>query len=204
MNRCLEKSVVLTGPSASGKTTLHVCMTIHFSLVPDPVHTTRPLRVGEVSGVDVRSMSEEEYLQNFDAGAYLEDSPESAYFSGSYYGTPRAWIESTTRRDFNCFVCPTVKVARRLKEVLGGEIFWIHLSANEEVRMKRLAKRNPDMNMEDFSARVNRGSQKVDISGHDYCIDTSRLGARDIFLKAVGALFGEEEVIMHERICVES
>jgi guanylate kinase len=185
MDKELQKSIILTGPSASGKTTLHCCFTLHFRLIPSPVHTTRDLRSGEVQGVDVYHLSEDAYFDNFEKDVYMEESPESAFFGGAYYGTPVKWIYETESGHFNCFVCPTVKVARLIKEKLGDKIFWIHLTASEYVRQQRISKRNPEMEQKNVSVRLNRGSQKIDLTGHDYCIDTSYLGAYSIFERAV-------------------
>ncbi len=203
MDKVLQKSIILTGPSASGKTTLHCCLTIYFGLIPSPVHTTRALRAGEVQGVDVYHLSEEDYFDNFEKELYLEDSPESAFFGGAYYGTPQKWVSETESRSFNCFVCPTVKVARLTKEKLGDKIFWIHLTASEHIRQQRIFKRNPEMEKENVSVRLNRGSQKVDITGHDYCIDTSYLGAYSIFERAVKNIHLGKSLSNHKYLCVE-
>lgn len=204
MDRVLRKSVILTGPSASGKTTLHCCLTLHFGLIPSPVHTTRDLRAGEVQGVDIYHLSEDEYFNNFDKGLYLEQSPESTFFGGAYYGTPQKWISETESDNFNCFVCPTVKVARLTKEKLGNKMFWIHLTASEQIRQQRITKRNPEMEKGNLSARINRGNQKIDISGHDYCIDTSYLGAYSIFERAVKNIHLDKSFSDHKYLCVES
>lgn len=199
----LHKSIILTGPSASGKTTLHCCLTLHFSLIPIPVHTTRQLRSGEVLGVDIMNLSEIDYIENFKNGLYLEESPESAFFGGAYYGTPAKWISETKLGNFNCFVCPTVKVARQVKEKLSDSVFWIHLTASENVRYKRISKRNPEMEKENFSMRLSRGNQRVDITGHDYCIDTSYLGAYPIFERAIKNICSEsKEESDHQYLCV--
>lgn len=203
MDQKLNKSIILTGPSASGKTTLHCCLTLYFRLIPIPVHTTRQLRSGEVSGVDIINLSEIDYIENFKNGLYLEESPESAFFGGAYYGTPAKWISETKLGNFNCFVCPTVKVARQVKEKLSDSVFWIHLTASEYVRHKRISKRNPEMEKEKISMRLSRGNQRVDIVGHDYCIDTSYLGAYPIFARAIKNIFFEsKEESDHQYLCV--
>lgn len=199
----LQRSIILTGPSASGKTTLHCCLTLHFGLLPIPVHTTRQLRPGEVLGVDIINLSEFEYLENLEKGLYLEESPESAFFGGAYYGTPVKWISETILGDFNCFVCPTVKVARQVKKELSDSVFWIHLTASEYVRHKRITKRNPEMEKENVSIRLSGGGQQVNIAGHDYCMDTSYLGAFPIFERAIKNICSKsKEASDHQYLCV--
>lgn len=197
----LERSVIITGASASGKTTLHCCLSVYFGLVPVPIHTTRKLRGGEVLDIDVVSVSEDEYTTRFNKGEYLEESPESAYFSGAFYGSPREWISATCRREYNCFVCPTVGVAKRAKEELGEAIVWIHMEASPAVRKERLMRRDPAIKQEDFHTRLKRGGSVVDISGHDLRIDTSYLTAHEIFSRAMLYLNSQGAGIK-DHICV--
>ena len=115
----LDKSVIITGATVTGKTTLCRRLIVHFGLDPMPVHTTRKLRDGEIENIDGIFISEQEYKTRFDNGEYLQESLESAYFSGAYYGCPREWINSTKHGNYSCFVCPTVKMAKEIKETLG-------------------------------------------------------------------------------------
>lgn len=62
--------------------------------------TTRPARRGERHGVDYEFVSEREFLELRDRGAFLE----WARVYGNYYGTPRAPVESglASGRDVVC------------------------------------------------------------------------------------------------------
>ena len=184
----LSKSVIITGASVTGKTTLSRRLIVHFALQPLPVHMTRELRNGEIENVDGVFITEEEFNVCFLRGDYLQDSLESAYFNGAYYGCPKEWINGTINGDNHCFVCPTVKMAKEIKELLGQKIFWIHLVTNKNVRQQRLMRRNPDMKKEDFDERIERGEAPVDIKGHDLIIDTSYLNAWEIFFHALTRL----------------
>ncbi len=188
MIKNLDKSIIITGASVSGKTTLCRRLMAHFKLQPLPVHMTRKSRNGEIENVDAVFIAEDEFKARFLNGEYLQESLESAYFSGAYYGCPKEWINHTGNEDYCCFVCPTVKMAKELKETLGQKIFWIHLTTNKKVRLERLMKRNPDMKKEDFDARIEKGDAIVDTTGHDLIIDTSYLNAWEIFFNALARL----------------
>lgn len=188
MKKHLTKSIIITGASVTSKTTLFRCLIVHFGLFPIPVHTTRELRSCENRNIDGLFVSEEEFKTCFLKGDYIQDSLESTYFSGAYYGCPKEWIFCTMRGDFNCFVSPTVKTARQIKETLGHKIFWIHMIANNNVRKQRLKKRNPNMKKEEFDIRIKRGDAPVDITGHDLIIDTSFLNVSEIFSSAINCL----------------
>lgn len=177
----LNRSIIITGASVTGKTTLCRRLIVHFKIDPIPVHTTRKLRDGEIENVDGIFISEQEYKARFDRGKYLQESLESAYFSGAYYGCPKEWINSTKRGNYTCFVCPTVKMAKEIKKTLGPKIFWIHLITDNNIRQQRLMHRNPNMQNEDFDTRIKRDDVAVDIVGNDLVIDTSYLNAWEIF-----------------------
>lgn len=184
----LSKSIIITGASVTGKTTLCRRLMVHFRLKPSPVHMTRELREGEIANVDGLFITEQKFKSNFLKGMYLQESIESAYFSGAYYGCPKEWIDCTNNKDYRCFVCPTVKMASEIKRDFNQNFFWIHLIANENIRLERLMRRNPDMKKDDFNMRILKGSANVDITGHDLVIDTSFLNAWEIFFNALAQL----------------
>lgn len=188
LNINLNKSVIVTGASVTGKTTLFRCMVSYFNLEPIPVHTTRSLRGDEVAGVDMFFLSEDEFKVNFSKGFYIQESLEQSYFSGAYYGCPNSWINSVKNKKMNCFVCPTVFIANKVKKILQDKIFWIHMIADKNVRKDRLMRRNPEMTNEDFEIRIKRGDAVVDVSNSDLVIDSSYLSASDIFFKAIKSL----------------
>ncbi len=188
MYKDLSKSIIITGASVTGKTTLCRRLMVHFGLEPLPVHMTRELRGGEIENFDGVFIKEDEFKDRFSKGDYLQDTLESVYFSGAYYGCPREWIKNTKEGKYHCFVCPTVMMAKEIKEILGNNIFWVHLTTNKEVRLERLMRRNPNMEKDNFEARIKRGDAPVDISGNDLVIDTSYLNAWEIFFNALTRL----------------
>jgi guanylate kinase len=181
----LGKTVVITGAAATGKTTLCRRLLTHFLVNPKPVHMTRKLRDGEIENVDAVFLTEEEFMLKFEQGVYIQDSLDSTYFSGAYYGCPLDWIESTDNGDYTCVVSPTILVARKIKERLGKKVVWIHLSADKDTLIERLRERSPHMRAEDVEARMSRAVAKIDVTGSDILIDTSHLKAWEIFFQAM-------------------
>jgi guanylate kinase len=185
MNKRLGKSIVITGPSVTGKTTLCRRLMVHFGLEPVPVEMTREMRNGEIENVDGIFITEKEFKTRFENGKYLQKSIESAFFSGYYSGCPTKWIELTEAGDYRCFVCPTVAQAKELKKTLGEKIFWIHLTADEKTREERLSRRDQNIDKREFAVRIERGNSKVDNNDSDLIIDTSNLNAWEIFFHAL-------------------
>jgi len=181
----LKKSVIITGASTTGKTTLCRRLLTHFNVQALPVHTTRKIREGEINDIDMTFVSEEEYKNNFSEDLYLEETEDSGYFGGAYYGCPKKWVSDIENNRFSCFVCPTVKMAQDLKNELKDKIFWIHLIADENIRKERLFSRDEGISVENLEKRLNKGSEKINVNGNDFVIDTSKLKPWEIFFSAM-------------------
>lgn len=78
--------VVISGPSGVGKGTVRRALfeMPHHNLVYSVSMTTRPMRPGEIDGVDYFFVTKEEFLKRKSEGKFLE----TAEFVGNYYGTP--------------------------------------------------------------------------------------------------------------------
>ena len=84
------KLIVISGPSGVGKSTvlkrvMEQTPNLHFSVSA----TTRPMRPGEIDGVNYFFVSREAFQQMISDGALLE----YAEYVGNYYGTPEAPLD---------------------------------------------------------------------------------------------------------------
>ena len=181
----LKTSVIITGASTTGKTTLARRLLVHFLVQPDPVHMTRQARDGEIENVDAIFITEKKFKENFRNNLYLQENIKDTFFNDVYYGCPSTWEHNTKRGIYSCFVSPTVKLAQNLKSRLGNKIVWIHLTTNEEIRKKRLLERNPEISKNDFGQRIQAGNRKIDTTGCDISIDTSYLKPWEIFFQSI-------------------
>jgi len=78
---------VIIGRSGSGKTTI-VNELVKFGWNKVVTCTTRPMREGEVDGVDYHFVSEEEFDNMNHKGVFLETTSYDASFGKCFYGTP--------------------------------------------------------------------------------------------------------------------
>ena len=85
--------IVISGPSASGKSTLWRRLVQHAGVEFSVSATTRPPRPGEESGCDYRFLSEGEFQRLLGEGAFLEH----AEVHGRRYGTLRSDVETAIR-----------------------------------------------------------------------------------------------------------
>jgi guanylate kinase len=82
--------IVITGPSGVGKGTLVERLTDEVPGIKRSVSvTTRQKRPGEEEGIDYFFRSPEEFKRMADENTFME----WAEFAGSFYGTPKLWVE---------------------------------------------------------------------------------------------------------------
>lgn len=94
MSEAVEKGTlyVISAPSGAGKTSLVGALLERDSLLGVSVsHTTRPMRPGEVDGVNYHFVSRSEFEAMISEGQFLEH----ASVFGNYYGTSQVWVEQT-------------------------------------------------------------------------------------------------------------
>jgi guanylate kinase len=155
------KSFIITGASASGKSTL-VDVAICHGYEYLPTHMTRQRRIGEVAYRDAVFLSNQEFELNFANGMYFEPTLEYAQSKVSddkiYYGTPKDW--ANTLKDENKCATPVSPVmARKVLEIASNPL-WLHLICDEEDRRNRLKERGlPEKEIED---RMTRGESLIE------------------------------------------
>ena len=63
--------LVLVGPSASGKSAIVKCLESKYGIKKFITCTTRPMRVGEVNGVDYYFMTKEEFTTRYENDEFI-------------------------------------------------------------------------------------------------------------------------------------
>jgi guanylate kinase len=82
---------VLSSPSGAGKTTIaHRLLENDFEIAMSISVTTRPMRPGEIDGLDYRFADRSSFEAMIEAGEFLE----WAEVFGHHYGTPKAQIKA--------------------------------------------------------------------------------------------------------------
>ena len=75
--------LVLVGPSASGKSAIVKCLESKYGIKKFITCTTRPMRIGEIDGVDYYFMTKEEFTARYENDEFIE----TVFYNGNYYGT---------------------------------------------------------------------------------------------------------------------
>ena len=113
--------IVLSGPSGVGKGTVRKAIferddnEFQYSVSM----TTRPMREGEVDGVDYYFRTKEEFEAMIEAGEMLE----YAEYVGNYYGTPLTYVNQTLDEGKDVFLEIEVQGAQQVKEKVPDGVF---------------------------------------------------------------------------------
>lgn len=132
--------VLISGPSGCGKSTiiqrLLSCPGVEFSVSA----TTRPIRDGEVDGVDYHFLSQDEFRSRVETGAFIE----WAEVYGNLYGTLRAPMETAIQSGRVFLVEIDVQGALQLRALGEEGIFVFIAPPSFEELQKRLVGRGTE------------------------------------------------------------
>jgi len=179
------KSFIVTGASATGKSTL-LKNVVRFGYRVLPSYTTRQPRLGEKDGEDYVFLSEADFLGKNGSGEILEEDVSSCFIkdSGVYYGTPSFWVSEVSDGGV-VGIAMTLPGAEKLHHMTG--VAWFHLVCSEIERYTRLRYRGHTD--EEIGIRLHTGMWFRDIPKCAIILDTSEtsptLTAQDI-LNMVG------------------
>ena len=126
--------IILTGPSASGKTATCLYLQEHYHIKKVITHTTRVIRTGEKNGVDYYFVSIEEFLKLKEAGKFIE----TVFYNGNYYGTSKAEVRLDK--------CMAVELegAKTYKSLNDPNIVLFYMKVDEKIRTFRMRERGDD------------------------------------------------------------
>ena len=160
--------IVLSGPSGVGKGTVRKAIferddnEFEYSVSM----TTRPMRKGEVDGVDYYFRTKEEFEAMIEAGEMLE----YAEYVGNYYGTPLTYVNKTLDEGKDVFLEIEVQGAQQVKEKVPDGIF-IFLTPPDLAELKaRIVGRGTD-SPEVIEERMRVARQEIEMMAlYDYAV----------------------------------
>ena len=160
--------IVLSGPYGVGKGTVRKAIferddnEFEYSVSM----TTRPMRKGEVDGVDYYFRTKEEFEAMIEAGEMLE----YAEYVGNYYGTPLTYVNKTLDEGKDVFLEIEVQGAQQVKEKVPDGVF-IFLTPPDLAELKaRIVGRGTD-SPEVIEERMRVARQEIEMMAlYDYAV----------------------------------
>ena len=159
---------VLSSPSGAGKSTIaRMLLADEPSLAMSVSATTRPIRPGEVDGIDYHFVSLDRFREMVANHEFLE----WAHVFGHRYGTPRAQVEAMLAAGKDVLFDIDWQGAQQLFQIAGGDVVRVFIlpPSMEELR-ERLDRRATDA-PEVIDARMQRAAAEVSHwDGYDYVL----------------------------------
>ena len=165
--------IILTGPSASGKTATCLYLEKNYGIKKVVTHTTRTIRENEIDGLDYHFVSGEEFQKMIDNHEFIE----YMFYNGNYYGTSKREVANNKccTLDFN-----GAKVYAALKD---PQIVIFYLHCDKAILSKRMQDRGDAEEKVKERLIGDEKSFKVDDkikSIFDYEIDTSQYSLPEV------------------------
>ena len=132
---------IVSAPSGAGKTSLvKALLDAQPQIRVSVSHTTRPMRPGEVDGVNYHFVSREEFHERLDHNEFLEH----AEVFGNLYGTSQRWLEQTLNEGFDLILEIDWQGAQQVRRLMPQAKSIFILPPSQEALRQRLTNRGQD------------------------------------------------------------
>ena len=188
--------VVLSGPSASGKTTLlgelrKLCRPWHFAVTA----TTRPMRSGEVDGKDYIFMDTADFLRARERDELLE----SAQVYDRWYGVPRWQVRDPLIAGKDVILGIDVQGAATIRSIAPEVLTIFVMPPSMDELKSRLAGRGAE-DQSEMDRRLQEATVEIARMGEfDYRV-VNRNGGLDDAVREIDAIIAAEKCRVNPRL----
>lgn len=148
--------IIISGPSGSGKGTIVKELIKNPQCIISVSATTREPRPGEVHGQHYFFIGRDEFEQMIHDQTLLEH----ADFCGNYYGTPKAFVDETTKSGKNVILEIEVEGALQVKAMYPEAIFIFVIPPSLAELKERLINRKTE-SMDVIEKRLKRAKEEL-------------------------------------------
>lgn len=132
---------VVSAPSGAGKTSLLKALIGAVDNIGVSIsHTTRPMRPGEIDGVNYHFTDRDHFQRMVEHGDFLEQ----AEVFGNLYGTSGSWVESTLRAGRDVILEIDWQGAQQVRRLMPDAVGIFILPPSRQVLRERLVNRGTD------------------------------------------------------------
>lgn len=180
--------VVISGPSGVGKSTVvRKLLSIYPKLKLSMSSTTRPPRPTEKHKVDYHFITEEEFFDRVEKGAFLE----WAQVHGFYYGTPREFIDERLSKnqivvsEVDVQGAASIKEAAAASKLKGATVFIFLIPPSVDILAFRLRRRKTeDEKVVNYRLRAAIAELQV-MEKYDYIVVNDKVDSAAEKIKAI-------------------
>jgi len=159
---------VLSSPSGAGKSTIaKMLREDQPDLVVSVSYTTRPIRPGEVDGVDYHFVD----LERFRAMVANHEFLEWAHVFGHRYGTPKAQVWNVLEQGRDILFDIDWQGAQQLHQLACGDIVRVFILPPSMTELRTRLERRATDSPQVIDARMDRAANEVSHwDGYDYVL----------------------------------
>ncbi len=189
--------IVISGPSGVGKGTVRKALfeMPKHNLVYSVSMTTRPMRKGEVNGVDYYFVSKEEFLERKASGKFLE----TAEFVGNYYGTPLDKVNEQLDKGNEVVLEIEVEGAQQVKKKVPDCVMIFIVPPGKQALYDRLRRRGTESE-EVIQQRIEKANREFQVAHlYDYIVVNDEVhNAADKIMAIIRAEHAKTERSIHK------
>jgi len=191
--------IVLSGPSGVGKdVTLKRMKELGYPFHFVVTVTTRPIRPGELNGVDYHFISMEGFQRMLEGGELLEH----ANVYGHYYGVPKQEVRKALARGEDVVLRIDVQGAATIKRIVPDAVFIFLAPPSMEELIQRLEKRKTE-SAERLEKRIRIAREEIKaLPNYDYVV-INRDGRLDETVEQIAAIITAEKCRVRPRKKIE-
>jgi len=164
--------IILTSPSGAGKTTILEGILRKDSSIEYSVSvTTRPMRKGEINGVNYHFVSVDEFKQMIERGVFYE----WAIVHNNYYGTRKDVVENKVENGIDVLFDIDVQGALNIKKQSKDAVLIFIIAPSMKILEERLKNRGTDSE-EVIKRRLKNAQEEMEkMPEFDYIVVNDKL-----------------------------
>jgi guanylate kinase len=166
----INNMIILTGPSASGKTEIAKILFQKYGIQKVITHTTRPMRPTETKDVDYHFVDETTFINMMNQAAFIE----TTIYNGFRYGTSKAEVG-----DQKVLIVDTNGL-KAFTALANPRFVTFFIQASEITRLNRMIIRGQDLAFAKSRLQFDeKNFNRSHIQKIDYDIDNERVTIED-------------------------